>query len=108
MHSRAPPLNRRRQDKERKTPRLGEERPEFDELGQPIWYRGHQGFVGPTDEEPVFPDLPYSKIELMRMKARTEGKIFSIRGVNGFGIGGKGFVVMLNPQWEENKSLIPT
>lgn len=86
----------------------GEIRPEFDEEGQPIWYKGHQGYVGPTDEEPLSAELPVPKIELMRIKARHERKVFSIRGVNLFGIGAKGFRVRIDPKYRENRLHIPS
>lgn len=50
----------------------GEVRPDFDpETGLPIWYIGHQPFVGPTDEEPISPELPIAKIELERIRPGT-------------------------------------
>lgn len=86
---------------------LGETRPEFDEEGEPIWYIGNQGIVGPTDEELVFAELPIPKIKLRRIQARHMTEVFSIRGVNGFGIGAKGFVVRLDLQHLKNESRIP-
>jgi hypothetical protein len=86
---------------------LGETRPEFDEEGEPIWYIGDQGIVGPTDEELVSAELSIPKIELRRIQARHMTEVFSIRGVNGFGIGAKGFVVRLDPQHLKNESRIP-
>lgn len=88
-------------------PRPGEVRSQLDKSGQPIWYIGHQAYVGPTDEEPFSPDLPIAKIELLRIKARHEREVMSISGVHGFGIGAKGFVVFLLPDKQENASQIP-
>jgi hypothetical protein len=85
----------------------GEVRPEFDEEGEQIWYVGHQGVVGPTDEEPVSKELPVPKIELRRIQARRMAEVFRIRGVHGFGIGARGFVVRLDPQYLKNESRIP-
>lgn len=85
----------------------GEKRPEFDEEGSPIWYVGDQGIVGPTDEEPVSAELPIPKIELRRIQARRKGEILSVLGVHGFGIGAKGFLVLLDPEHLENESRIP-
>lgn len=86
----------------------GEVRPEYDsETGEPIWYIGTQGFVGPTDEEPLSTSLPIPKIELKRIKARHEREIFDIKGVHGLGIGEKGFIVSLLPERSKNQSLVP-
>lgn len=86
----------------------GEVRPDFDpETGLPIWYIRHQPFVGPTDEEPISPELPIAKIELERIQARHDPEIFSIPGVHGFGIGAKGFIVFLAPNHSESASRIP-
>lgn len=86
---------------------LGETREEFDEEGEPIWYVGKQGFVGPTDEQPVSTDLPIPKIELRRIQARYMEQIFSIPGVHVFGIGAKGFIVSIDPEQISTESNIP-
>lgn len=70
-------------------------------------YIGDQGFVGPTDEEPVSADLPIPKIELKRVKARHMERIFNILGVHAFGIGAKGFVVSIDPKQTSTKHSIP-
>jgi hypothetical protein len=79
-----------------------------DNAGRPIWYIGRQPYVGPTDEEPVSPELPLSLIALKRIHARHHQEIFSIPGVHGFGIGAKGFVVYLDPTRKDSASRIPT
>ncbi len=79
-----------------------------DNAGRPIWYIGRQPYVGPTDEEPVSPELPLSLIALKRIHARHHQEIFSIPGVHGFGIGAKGFVVFLDPAQRDSASRIPT
>lgn len=84
----------------------GELRPEFDNEGEPIWYVGHQGIVGPTDEEPVSEEIPLPKIELRRIQARQMDAVFSIPGVHGFGINAHGFIVSLEPEHLENESRI--
>lgn len=87
---------------------LGETRAAFDvETGLPIWYIGRQGFVGPTDEEPFSMTFPMSLIAQKRIVSRHEGEIFSIPGVHGFGIGRKGLVVHLDPQYLASEDLIP-
>ncbi|MGH7963087.1 MAG: hypothetical protein ACRERD_14865, partial [Candidatus Binatia bacterium] len=86
----------------------GEVRPEYDDLtGESIWYIGTQGFVGPTDEEPLSASLPIPKIELKRIQARHEREIFDIKGMHGLGIGEKGFIVSLLPEKSKNRSLVP-
>lgn len=86
----------------------GEEREVFDvETGLPIWYIGHQGYVGPTDEEPFSPAYPVPLIALKRIDLREQGAIFSIPGVHSFGIGEVGFVVYLDPEHRQNQTLIP-
>lgn len=87
--------------------RPGETRPRFTQQGEPIWYVGDQGIIGPTDEEPVSLELPISLIELKRIQARHQGEIFSIGGVYGFGIGAKGFVVMLHADARDKVSKFP-
>jgi hypothetical protein len=87
--------------------RKGRVRPSVDEEGEAIWYIGDQGFVGPTDEEPVSVDLPIPKIELRRIQARHMEQIFSIPGVHVFGIGVKGFVVSIDPEQISPGSRIP-
>lgn len=87
----------------------GEVRPDFDpETGEPLWYKGNQPYAGPTDEEPVSAEAPYPKIELKRIKARHERWIFSVLGVNLFGISEKGFVVGIDSaHLEKNSIFIP-
>lgn len=84
-----------------------EVRLQFDGEGEPIWYKGNQGYVGPIDEEPLSAELPIPRIELLRIKARHEREIMSIRGVNVFGIGAHGFLVTLDPQYQKNANQIP-
>ena len=72
-----------------------------------MWYIGNQPYIGPTDEEPFSPDLPIPLIELKRIQARHQKEISSIPGVQGFGIGAKGFVVFLLPEKRENASQVP-
>jgi hypothetical protein len=86
----------------------GEQRLEVDpETGLPIWYIGHQPYVGPTDEQPFSPEFPVPKIALQRIQARHHGELLSIPGVHAFGIGAKGFVVFMDPQQVANASLVP-
>ncbi len=87
---------------------VGETLPEFDEEGERIWYIGHQGIVGPTDEDLVSEQLPVPKIELRRIQARHMTAIFTIRGVHGFGIRATGFSVFLDPESSENQKAIPS
>ena len=77
------------------------------ETGEPIWYKGNQGYVGPTDEEPFSVELPIPLIELRRLKARHERQIMSVQGVNMFALGAKGFVVRLDPDYAANRLHIP-
>ena len=77
------------------------------ETGERVWFIGTQDIVGPTDEEKWSDDLPVSTIEMKRIKARHLHRIFSIEGVNSFGIGTQGFVVGLSPHVPENKTLVP-
>lgn len=87
--------------------RKGRVRPSVDEEGSAIWYIGDQGFVGPTDEEPISVDLPIAKIELRRIQSRHMEKILNIPGVHVFGIGGKGFVIAIDPEQVSSESSIP-
>lgn len=82
-------------------------RPSITEEGEKIWHIGDQGFVGPTDEEPVSADLPIPKIELKRIKARHMERIFNISGVHAFGIGAQGFVVSIDPKQTSTRYSIP-
>lgn len=77
------------------------------ETGERVWFIGRQAITGPTDEEKWSPDLPVSTIEMKRIKARHLDRIFSIEGVNSFGIGTHGFVVGVSPHVPENKALVP-
>lgn len=80
---------------------------QFDKDGQPMYYIGDQPIIGQIDEEPVSQDLPIPLIELKRIQARHQGKIFGIGGVYGFGIGAKGFVVMLRSEARDKVSKFP-
>lgn len=77
------------------------------ETGLPVWYIGHQPYIGPTDEEPFSDEFPIPKIVLKRIQARHRTELASIPGVHAFGIGAKGFLVFLDPQYPENEALIP-
>ncbi len=77
------------------------------ETGERVWFIGKQEIVGPTDEEKWSPHLPVSTIEMKRIKARHLDKIFSIPGVNSFGIGTHGFVVGVSPHTPESRDLVP-
>lgn len=87
----------------------GEVRPDFDpETGLPIWYIGHQPYVGPTDEEPFSPEFPVPQVELRRIQARHYKEVFSIPGVTAFGIGAKGFTVLIELEhFVENAGRVP-
>ena len=79
------------------------------ETGEPVWYIGYQAHVGPTDDKRFSPKHPYSKITMIRIKSRHEGKIFAIPGVHGFGIGEDGFdVIMYKPPEGEQRASVPT
>jgi len=80
---------------------------QFDKRGRPMYYIGDQLIMGQIDEEPLSQDLPIPLIELKRIQARHQGKIFSISGVYGFGIGAKGFIIMLRSEVRDNVSLFP-
>jgi hypothetical protein len=85
-----------------------EQRLEFDpETGLPIWYIGRQPYVGPTDEQPYSAEYPVPLIQLKRIHVQVQNEVFSIPGVHAFGIGGKGFVVYLEPKQSANKVLVP-
>lgn len=75
-------------------------RPAIDpETGLPIWYIGHQPYVGPTDEEPFSPVFSVPQITLRRIQARHHREVFGVPGVTAFGIGAKGFTVLIEPQY---------
>jgi len=87
----------------------GEKRLDFDlETDLPIWYIGHQPYIGPTDEQPFSSEFPRPKIELKRIQVRHQGEIFSIPGVHAFGIGARGFLVFLDPEHLASETLVPT
>ena len=87
----------------------GEVRPQVHpKTGEPLWYKGRQAFVGPTDEEIVSKDIPHRKIDLMRIQARNKQRILSTLGVHSFGIGGEGFIIKTNPEDRENINEIPS
>jgi hypothetical protein len=59
----------------------GEVCPDRDsETGEPIWYQGKQGFVGPTDEEPLSASLPIPKIELSVSRRDTKTNFSESKG----------------------------
>jgi hypothetical protein len=88
--------------------KLGELRPTVHpETGEPLWYKGNQPFVGPTDEEPWSKSLPIPLIQLKRIQHRHEAKLRKIEGVHGVGIGETGFLVGILPEKRANRRLIP-
>jgi len=78
------------------------------ETGEPLWYKGHQAFVGPTDEENVSASLPIPMIQLKRIKYKYEDKLFKIPGVHAVGIGESGIVLSITPALSANRSQIPS
>ncbi|NOT57047.1 MAG: hypothetical protein HOP18_20800 [Deltaproteobacteria bacterium] len=87
----------------------GEIRPDrHPETGEPLWYKGRQAFVGPTDEEPVSASLPRPLIEVKRIRYRYEDQLIKIDGVHGVGIGKNGLIVQIIPQKNAHRRLIPT
>jgi hypothetical protein len=88
---------------------IGELRPDrHPETGEPLWYKGHQAFVGPTDEENVSVKLPVPMIVVKRIKYKHERELFKIPGVHGVGIGESGIVVLITPDMRANRSQIPS
>jgi hypothetical protein len=88
---------------------LGEIRPDrHPETGEPLWYKGRQAYVGPTDEERVSASLPRPLIEVKRIMSRHQDQLFKIEGVHGVGIGEKGLVVQILPGKSANRRLLPT
>ncbi len=86
----------------------GEVRNAMDDDGNPVWYIGRQGIVGPTDEEPWSKDIPVSYIELKRIQERYLNTMLDISGVHGFGLGANGFTASLLPEYADNADLVPT
>lgn len=78
-----------------------------EDLGERGWYMGHIPILGKTDEEIISPEIPYPKIDLMRIQARHRKEIHSIFGVISFGIGGNGFIVGIASPYKDNASKIP-
>jgi len=86
----------------------GEVRPDrHPETGEPLWYKGNQAFVGPTDEEPMSASLPIPLIQVKRVLYRHRDELSKIEGVYGVGIGERGILVSLRPEKRTNKRLIP-
>lgn len=86
----------------------GEVRPtKHPDTGEPLWYKGRQAFVGPTDEEPVSASLPVPLIEVKRIKYRHEAELFKIEGVHAVGIGKDGVLVSILPEKSANRRFIP-
>lgn len=77
------------------------------ETGEPLWYKGNQAFVGPTDEDPVSASLSIPLIEVKRIKYRHEAELFKIEGVHAVGIGEKGLVVSILPEKSVNSRFLP-
>lgn len=77
------------------------------DTGARVWFVGTDAFTGPTDEEKWSSHLPVSTIEMKRIKARHLDRIFSIEGVNSFGIGAHGFVVGVSPHTPESHAVVP-
>jgi hypothetical protein len=86
----------------------GEVRPDrHSETGEPLWYKGNQAFVGPTDEAPMSASLPIPLIQVKRVLYRHRDELSKIEGVHGVGIGEKGILVSLLPEKRANRRLIP-
>lgn len=79
-----------------------------DEDGEETWYIGTQEFGGPTDEEKWSDEVPLSTIELQRIMWRNQRKVWGIPGVQGLGIGARGFAVSLLPGHADSVDLLPT
>jgi len=78
------------------------------ETGEPLWYKGHQPFVGPTDEDNVSASLSVPMIAVKRIKYKHEDELFKIPGVHAVGIGEAGIVVSITPDMRANRSWIPS
>ena len=88
---------------------IGELRPDsHPETGEPLWYKGHQPFVGPTDEENVSAKLPVPMIAVKRIKYKYEDQLFKIPGVHAVGIGESGIIVSITPDLRANRVQIPS
>ena len=77
------------------------------ETGEPLWYKGNQAFVGPTDEENVSNSLPIPLIAVRRIRYRHNDELFNIEGVHSVGIGEKGLLVRIVKEKSANRRLIP-
>ena len=77
------------------------------ETGEPLWYKGNQAFVGPTDEAPMSASLPIPLIQVKGVMYRHQDELRKIEGVHGVGIGEKGILVSLLPEKRANRRLIP-
>jgi|GEM_PF-4643905 len=87
----------------------GEVRPDrHPETGEPLWYKGNQAFVGPTDEAPFSASLPIPLIQVKRVLYRHRDELSKIEGVREVGIGEKGILVSLFPEERANRRLIPS
>ena len=75
--------------------------------GEPLWYKGNQAFVGPTDEAPMSTSVPIPLIQVKRVLYRHRDELSKIDGVHGVGIGEKGILVSLSPDKRANRRLIP-
>jgi hypothetical protein len=78
------------------------------ETGEPLWYKGNQAFVGPTDEEPWSTSLPIPLIQLKRIRYRHDAELRKIEGVHAIGIGEKGLLIEILPEKSANRALIPS
>jgi len=78
------------------------------ETGEPLWYKGNQAFVGPTDEEPWSTSLPIPLIQLKRIRYRHDAELRKIDGVHAISIGEKGLLVEIFPEKSANRGLIPS
>ena len=86
----------------------GEVRATVDEGGEPIWYIGTQGVVGPTDDERLSDAIALSYIEMRRIQESHQHTILSLEGVHGIGIEEDGFVVEMLPSHTNLRATIPT
>jgi hypothetical protein len=78
------------------------------ETGELLWYKGHQPFVGPTDEDNVSASLAVPMIAVKRIKYKHEDELFKIPGVHAVGIGEASIIVSLSPDMRANRSRIPS
>jgi hypothetical protein len=87
----------------------GEIRPDrHPETGEPLWYKGHQPFVGPTDEENISASLPVPLIAVKRIKYKHEDELFKIPGVQAVGVASQGILVLITPEKRVNRDRIPS